>query len=52
VHRPPKYGVGGTRFHDLAQIHDEDVLRKVAHHVGVVGDKEVGNACFGLQALE
>ena len=41
--------VGGAAFHDVAHMHDADVVRDVFDHRQVVGDEEVGNAHLVLQ---
>ena len=42
----------GGGFHQLAQIHDADVVRDVAHDREVMGDEHVGQPLLLLQILE
>ena len=42
----------GADLHELAEVHHRDPVRDVADHREVVGDEQVGDATFVLQAFE
>ena len=45
-------GVGGSDFHDAAEVHDGDASGDVADDGEVVGDEEVADAGFALEVHE
>ncbi len=51
VHRMAVDPVGGSQFHDVAQIHDRDAVGDVTHDGKIVRDKDVGKPELLLQIL-
>ena len=52
VQRADEELLGGSRFHQLAQIHDADIMGNMPHHGKVVGDEQEGQAMLLLQLLD
>ena len=44
--------LGGRFFHDLAQVHDGDIIGEVVDHSQVVGDEDIGEPQLFLKLLQ
>ena len=47
-----KQRFGGAGFHQLAVLHDGDLVRQILDYAEIVGDEEIGDPEFLLQLLQ
>ena len=52
MQRIPKHLLNARRFHDLAHVHDQDVVADVLDHPEIVGNEQIGQPQILLQILK